>query len=402
MLEGLSREAKLVLSCAAGSDKVDFEQPDLNWDTIQRIAQNHRLVPVLYDFLSSSARPGIPSHVLSDFHILATRISARNSILTRELMTILTLFEENRIPVVPYKGPTLAHRLYGNIALRDFDDLDLLIQKKDVLNAKNILLAKGYLPKKVLFGLTVPQEQALLRSQYTYDFILNEPNHQLEVHWAVVPKAFSLNLDYEGLWNRSIRITFDKKEVLAFCPEDLLLILCISGVKKLWDRLSRVLDIARTISQYPAMKWPLVLQLARDARAERILDLGLLLATTLFEVRLPKDQEERAITDPKVQALANSIVNRMFVVERPPSMILDDDQFQPLHMQVRERFADRARYFLSLTFTPGVAEWALLSLPGYLYFLYHLLRPIRLVCKAAKRVPKTLRRMHQKNHATML
>ena len=34
--------------------------------------------------------------------------------------------------MIVYKGPALATALYGNVALRTFGDLDLLIREKDI------------------------------------------------------------------------------------------------------------------------------------------------------------------------------------------------------------------------------------------------------------------------------
>src|SRR5260370_38643204 len=71
--------------------------------------------------------------------------NTRNSVqLTAELFRLLDLFAREGIQVLPFKGPTLAMAAYGNLALRQFTDLDLLIRKEDVLRARGILLENGY------------------------------------------------------------------------------------------------------------------------------------------------------------------------------------------------------------------------------------------------------------------
>jgi len=45
---------------------------------------------------------------------------------------------------IPYKGPTLALAVYGNLALREFTDLDILVQTQNVRQAAELLKDRGY------------------------------------------------------------------------------------------------------------------------------------------------------------------------------------------------------------------------------------------------------------------
>src|ERR1700681_921232 len=64
--------------------------------------------------------------------------------LTGKLLRLLELFQAAEIPVIPLKGPVLAQILYGDPVLREFEDLDLLVRKRDVLRALQLLNAHGY------------------------------------------------------------------------------------------------------------------------------------------------------------------------------------------------------------------------------------------------------------------
>jgi hypothetical protein len=54
------------------------------------------------------------------------------------------------------------------------------------------------------------------------------------------------------------------------------------------------------------------------------------------------------------------------------------------HARVRERWRDRVRGVLPGLFTPGPGDWETVPLPDSLFFLYRLLRPIRLALKYAR------------------
>ena len=78
----------------------------------------------------------------------------------------------------------LALFAYGNVALRRFVDLDVIVKKSDVLKAREILLAEGYTPSK---SLSLNQQELLLRTQHNMQF--SRDNHRLiiELHWEVAP-----------------------------------------------------------------------------------------------------------------------------------------------------------------------------------------------------------------------
>ena len=72
------------------------------------------------------------------------------------------------------------------------------------------------------------------------------------------------------------------------------------------------------------------------------------------------------------------VYKKLFQDVYNPAGIFKD---QLLYLKMRERFKDKARYVLYLTFTPNTRGWKLLPLPGTLFPLYYILRPIRLLAK---------------------
>ena len=378
-------EARFLLQNIRLQENQTLDVPSqLNWKDVLELAKRHSVVPLLYTSLIQSRRL-VPPEVLEQLRIESSKIAGRNAVLKRELLHILKLLQQNSFDVIPYKGPVLTETLYGNVGLRHFDDLDILVHKKDFDRVKDLLLNSGFVPKKSIAKITPAQEKALMSVQYTYDFINERSRTPLEVHWRFLPKSFSLDLDLEAIWQRCSRVTYESLSVPVFNKEDLLLNLCIMGAKKSWDTLSRVCDVARLISRSADLDWNSAIQRARDAGAERILLVGLHLATILFEVSIPDPVAKRLGGDANVQELSDSIVRTMFLADHH-TFVRSDDQFQPMHYRIRERFSDRFRYCYRLALTPGLGEWNAIALPGYAYWLYYPLRPLRLAGKAARRL----------------
>ena len=70
--------------------------------------------------------------------------AGRNLFLAKELIKLLHLFSAHEISAIPYKGPVLAVSVYGNLAFREFGDLDILVRERDYQTAQHLLSAQGY------------------------------------------------------------------------------------------------------------------------------------------------------------------------------------------------------------------------------------------------------------------
>jgi hypothetical protein len=270
----------------------------------------------------------------------------------------------------------LAACAYGNLALRQFNDLDILLCKQDVPKAKELLIAEGYhLP----FRLNAAQEGAYLQSLGQLPFV-REDGSFVELHSGLTPRDFSFRLHAESLSERLVPVFVGGKQVLTLSPEDLLLILCVHGAKHVWACLGWICDVAELIYSHHAMDWARVLDQARMLRSERMLFLGLFLASVLLGATLPAPILQRALADPWIKPLAAQVCEQLF--RRDGHLCEADGLGQALfHVRVRESWLDGVRYCLSLAVAPTLADWTLLRLPRCLSAAYYLLRAIRLAAK---------------------
>jgi adenylate cyclase class IV len=124
-------------------------------------------MPLLFWQLDAISPETMPSDILDELGAYFRANNIRNLSLTRELLRLSREVETRGIPVIPYKGPILAALAYGNLALREFGDLDVLVRTQDVLRAKELLASFGYRPA---YRLTRAQEAAYIRygDQYPY------------------------------------------------------------------------------------------------------------------------------------------------------------------------------------------------------------------------------------------
>lgn len=310
----------------------------IDWDEVIVAADWHRTAPLLYRTLKAVCPDLIRSASLNQLRAICWRGTQRSLHLTQALLHVLRLFETQGIPVLPFKGPTLAMLAYGNLSLRPFDDLDLLIHRHDFQRAKRLLMAHGYRPSLVL---SPAQEADRLRKHHDVRFQSDDGRIVLDLQWKIVERAFSFPLDMGQLWARSQAIPFANTTVLSFAPEDLLLMLVIHGTKHVWQRLVWLCDVAELLRVQSELDWDRLLATVNASGGQRMLYLGLWLAHHLLDAPLPAVIRTQIEADAVVAELGMDVQARLFErIEMSPTLIWERRAF---YLRLLERLRDRIR-----------------------------------------------------------
>jgi hypothetical protein len=261
-----------------------------------------------------------------------------------------------------------------------------MVRRHDVPKVKELLAFLGYQPQH---RLTPAQEAALLGSRSQYVFTRDDGKCTVELHWEIT-EHFSFSLDPERLWRRLEQVTLGGEIVPTLSPEDTLVILCAHGSKHLWERLGWICDVAELIRVYQGMKWEQVMAQASVLGGQRMLLLGLFLASNLLGASLPERVYQMVHADPTVKALARRIYEQLFREANGLAGLFEGAYFHPLHLKMKERLPDKIRYCVRVVTTTTVEDWKLLPLPNFLFPLYYMFRPIRLIRKYGLRILERL------------
>ena len=157
-------------------------QRNLHWDFIIDKALEHGVMPLLYRCLYASCQDSVPKAALDRLRELYRANAQRNLFLTSELLKLLRLLDTHGISAMPFKGPVLSVSVYKNLSLRQFCDLDILVRKKDIQIAKDLLISKGYRPRREM---TKTQETAHLESYHAFVFLPESGMYSVDLHWAM-------------------------------------------------------------------------------------------------------------------------------------------------------------------------------------------------------------------------
>jgi len=351
----------------------------IDWNYLFLFAQRHAVVPLLSARLNKVAADTVPPLELQGLQKYFQQNSARNILLTAELCQLLELLGQEGIEAIPYKGPALALFAYGDLSLRRFVDLDIMVRKDDVAKSIELLLHRGY---KLSKPFNANQQEVLLRTQHNLQFRGHKGQLIVELHWEVSSHLFASSLQAEDIWKTLITTELRGTTIKTFAPEDLIFSLTIHGCRHLWERLLWICDVG-WIATRRQLNWEKLLERARRTKTERMMLLGLALSERLLSVDLPAVVADEIKKDRQLEKLLMLVVKELFRGPEnqpaPPYKILE------FNLKIRRSWSARARYF-RYALDPTDRDLDALVLPRSLSFGYYLMRPVRLLFKTGEDV----------------
>ena len=354
-----------------------LQQQAVDWNSLFDLAKHHGTQPALYQALSAveSAVPPEPMQALRQ--AFETNLH-KALLLSRELIRIVDRVAALGVQVMPYKGVALAEALYGDIALRQSGDIDLLIRPQDLPRIRDAVRELGYTPHS---SFPVDHERAYLKSGYELAFDGAAGPNLLELQWAVLPRFYAVDFNMDSLFQRAITLNVAGRPMLTPLREDLFSILCVHAAKHVWGRLVWLCDIAQLVT-HPDLDWDAIGAQAQALGIVRILRVSMLAANRLLGAAIPAAVERSLPPDPAALALADEVQNH--IVAAAPYNTESGAYFR-LMMRLRERSADRRRFLRRLILTPGPGEWDAIHLPASLNSLYRLVRISRVAARIMHR-----------------
>ena len=328
-------EFDFLLGCCAGgsrserSERIRGNRP-LNWKRVIELAEHHGVIPQIYRSLSD-----LGDVACSDSLWQSHETNARKALwLTRELLRILGKLNACGTVALPYKGPVLAQLLYGNVTLRQFSDLDLLIQSSDLPRIKSALAELGFEPG---VQLAPREEREYVESGYEYAFDCAHGRNLVEVQWRILPRFYCVDFDVNGFFERAITFSLGGTTLRTLCAEDLLIVLCVHAAKHAWQQLSWLCDIAE-LAKSQDIDWDVIQDHAKRLGVQRIVAISFFLAHKLLEARLPEIVQTQVRKDDSIEKLAGEILPIIVAgADTDPESIF----YIWLMIRVRERWRDR-------------------------------------------------------------
>lgn len=366
----LSPEDQLILLLAQGnlSPRVQEQalallSTRLNWDRVLQQVTAEEVYPLFARNLGALGFPGVPEQVCEKLRSLWKINALRNTLLSEELVRVLTRLGDAAIPTIPLKGVALADSLYGDPALRTCVDLDILVPRQRVAQAFDLLRDAGY-GSEFTSGFFA---DLLLRHDIEYALVREEREfcYLVELHWGVLWGGHFDQDVAEELWAEASPTTVFGAPAYALSSEWQILYLAAHAARHQWQGIKWLVDFHELCSA-GRVDWQQVSEKAKHLGWEELLRMTLRAGHALFDTPIPAN---------------------FFLGALPPWLKLFPasasaswkDAF--FATRLLRRPSEKLRYASRVFLVPTLAERRFLRLPASFGFLYYPLRLLRLGSK---------------------
>lgn len=339
-----SAEWLVLLDCArtaanGNNDSPPERLPDPDWDALLELARLHGMTAMLRKHLDAGRGCPAPPDVRNALRLESNQIARRNLLLTGELLRVLSRLEDKLIEAIPFKGPILALQSYGDVTLRPFSDLDILVRHRDVSRARETLTAAGY---RTEFAEHSREDHFIHSAERVMRFVKRETGSVIELHWQFDPRNLAFPcLASDDLWLRLKTAPIAGRSFRVLSPEDVVLSLCFHGLKHCWDKLEWICCVTRFVRNNPALDWRWIRSHAKALGGGRALSLGL---TLMRDLAGPDFAVPDAGADPVAAQLAARVWKSLLHGSREKARTVS--YRYPFYFSARDKVADGLRMLL--------------------------------------------------------
>ena len=356
--------------------------PSLDWQKVYELSARHKIRPVVLEGLGRDFVKTLPAEFSEQIHQSVLHSAIRNLMITQEFLELSALFEQYGIKTAPHKGAYLANRFYGNNSLREMGDIDLLIPKRHILRAKEILTERGYTMVDFNSGTDYSLEMEYsLSHDYTLQFYYNQNNkrHALETHWQFAHHWFSHTLTFEDIEDQTVGWTLNQQKIQVLPPDWVLLTTILHhGSKDTWAEFKLMADLAAIITAKDVhFDWDDILQKAMPLRIKDALLIGFYLVNHYFGIEIPAQIQEQIKQDGIEKLAKVSIAEwEVFRTTTKGGTILN----VIFALRTRQSWAEKWEVlsgFVGFALRPNRHDLQLVKLPKALHFLFFFTKSYR-------------------------
>lgn len=191
-----------------------FSWTDADWQGVLALAEQERVVPLLYRACAGSNLP--PGWLLDDIRGRYLQEAAISLLRSRELNRILSQLAQTGMEARLLKGLMLGELVYKNPALRPMVDMDLLIRKSELEGILRALSAAGY-------NIDMDHADPDYVMAYENAVTLSRRSKRtwfLELHWSLFDSPYHQErLSESTLWERAVEFQVDSQPAATLNAE---------------------------------------------------------------------------------------------------------------------------------------------------------------------------------------
>lgn len=318
-----------------------------DWEVFTKSIIAHGSAPLLFKKLCLLGNAQlIPVDVITKLQQAYYKTLTRSMVLYEGFIKVVGAFTAADIQVVSLKGVYLSECLYGDIALRQFSDIDMLVREEDGEKCLEILSGMGFIPYTTNMTEFIDSQAEIVHYKP-----MVKGDISVEVHIRLHRKSKQYNIKTARFINNAIPVTINKTEVYALQLYDLLIYLCVHLDKHFgggYVQMKCFNDIVNLLSiNEKVIDWQLFIDACRLHECEELVFKYLVMVNRFYQVPLP-------------QNILTSYSNLLKIADVERFMYyLHDVEIKKYHvtthlenMSGTKSLSDKLRYFIELAFPP--------------------------------------------------
>jgi len=338
----------------------------VDWDSLQKNIIERGIRPLFFKKLPLlSAASLIPADVSTKLQQSYYRTLSRSMLLYDAFEKISIIFNSNGIQVIALKGIYLSEKLYGDIALRQFSDIDLLVRKEDGEKCLEILKELGYRSHEQ----SITDNGGSLSEIIHYPaMVLNEVS--VEIHIKLHRKTEQYSLILDELWKNALPINFNKFQCFTLGFNDLIIYLCIHLDKHFRSnqvQFTSLSDITNILTNFSGtIDWNLLAEDCRRYKCEDVVFKYIVLTHDYFNALVPDSviyQYKHLITTKDLQLFHSYLTGFIGLKSNITSHVINLNQLKS--------FSPKVQYVLEALFPPKlymIQKYQIKSPSFYMFF----------------------------------
>ncbi len=351
------------------------------------LANQHGILPLVYKTIKTLSHGDDPrsSHntLLSELKPFYMSIVQRNMLMTSELIKIMYLLKENNIEALAFKGPTLSQMAYGDITLRQYVDLDILVDENDAFKAGELMAENAH---KAILPLTILSNKTCLHAAKDFSLMSEASGVHTELHWRLFERKYNISLLSCAVDKKCQTVKINNNEIKTLQNELLLVYLCLHGAKHAFERIEWICDIDRLLRS-SEIDWEKAIAIAEQSHSKRAFYLGLSLTHHHLHTILPADLIQSIDAD-NIRALHTMTEEQISEKDNERGNFKRNRDTFFYQSKLFDKKSDMIRFYLSTFFKISTTDCQTFILPEKLKFFYIILRPIRLIWNYTQKIFK--------------
>lgn len=379
----ISPEFELLLHCLKLSNETTFNnsqvKENIDWKKWTTLLIEHGVLPQVYMNIKNRPIHGFPINVLEEIKSLFYLNTSRNTMVCSQLHILVKTMQslEEKITVVPFKGPVLAIQAYNDYAYRSYSDLDVLIDKKDFSRFYHHMIDLGFQP-----FYPFKESERKRWAKWGRPYIFSQKDIHVDVHFRIQTGPGFIEPDSTpGSMEKYVEMDLMGHLINVLSPCYSILAVCINAVKDGWNRLVYVTDLGYLVQNNRDLQWDALINRAKKMKVFTMLCIGLRLANEFLGLQVPEEIRPDDIETAQVVKLSR-IYSHHLKKEKATQRKFSS---RVLAIRAVDTVWGKSGYFCYYLFVPTFTDLRAFSIPGFLFPLYFFLRPLMLLIKMFQR-----------------